>query len=128
MPFYTYHCARCDSIEDAYRHVSERHNAPDCDECGSKEMKMVIVAPQVAPDLPGYESPVTGKWVEGRAGRREDLRRTGCRPYEGIKEERAEHARQQKYVEQKHDAARYETVARAFYALPEAKRRELSRG
>jgi hypothetical protein len=37
----------------------------------------------IVPDLPGYESPVTGKWVEGRKARREDLKRTGSRPYEG---------------------------------------------
>lgn len=82
-------------------------------------------APMVAPDLPGYESPVSGKWIEGRAARREDLRQTGCRPYE--EGERQEHRRQVAYAEKKQDAARYEAVARTFYALPESKRRALSR-
>jgi hypothetical protein len=36
----------------------------------------------VAPDLPGYESPVTGQWIDGRKARREDLKRNHCRPYE----------------------------------------------
>ena len=44
----------------------------------------------VQPDIPGYESPVTGKWIEGRKARREDLRRTGSRPYEGRAAEEAE--------------------------------------
>jgi len=40
-------------------------------------------APQVGPmivrDTPAYISPVTGKPVDGRAARREDLKRSGCR-------------------------------------------------
>lgn len=30
------------------------------------------------PDTPGYASPIDGSWVEGRAARREDLKRNGC--------------------------------------------------
>ncbi|HCE07466.1 MAG TPA: hypothetical protein DEQ40_02475 [Oxalobacteraceae bacterium] len=123
MPMYSFHCSRCDKIKDGYRHVSERHNGP---ECCHQMMTMVIVPPAVAPDLPGYASPVTGKWIEGRSARREDLRRTGCRPYEDG--EREEYNRQAAYAEKKDDAERYEAVARTFYALPESRRRALSRG
>lgn len=35
--------------------------------------------PYIRGDLPAYKSPVTGKVIEGRAARREDLARTGCR-------------------------------------------------
>ena len=35
--------------------------------------------PAVASDLPTYHSPITGKPIEGRAARREDLARSGCR-------------------------------------------------
>jgi hypothetical protein len=38
--------------------------------------------PDVMGDLPGYESPVDGAWVEGRAARRADLAKHNCRPYE----------------------------------------------
>lgn len=38
-------------------------------------------------DLPEYESPVTGQVVAGRKQRREDLKRTGSRPYEGREQE-----------------------------------------
>lgn len=34
--------------------------------------------PCIWPDTQGYRSPVTGRWIEGRAARREDLRRHGC--------------------------------------------------
>lgn len=43
---------------------------------------------QVWSDLPGYQSVASGKWVEGRRARRDDLARTGCRevdPSEGPK-------------------------------------------
>lgn len=33
-------------------------------------------------DLPDYTSPVDGKLVSGRAQRRNDLKRTGCREYD----------------------------------------------
>lgn len=79
----------------------------------------------VAPDLPGYASPVTGLWIEGRAARREDLKRSGCRPYEDG--ERQEHQRQMKDAERKNDAKLFEATARTFYQLPESKRRALQR-
>lgn len=41
-----------------------------------------IVALQVVSDLPAYLSPVTGKPVDGRHARREDLKRSGCVPFE----------------------------------------------
>lgn len=123
MPLYAYHCNRCDKMHEAYNHISQRHNGPICCE---KVTDICIVPPAVMPDLPGYESPVTGKWIEGRKARIEDLRRSGCRPYE--EGEREEYARQQKYEEKKNDAQLRETLMRTFYAMPEAKRRVLERG
>lgn len=41
-----------------------------------------VAAPYVRGDLPSYVSPVTGKPVEGRRARREDLARSGCREVE----------------------------------------------
>ena len=38
-----------------------------------------ICTPHVNSDLPAYYSVATGRWVEGRADRREDLKRAGCR-------------------------------------------------
>jgi hypothetical protein len=40
-------------------------------------------APQVGPmiirDTPEYRSPIDGRLIDGRAARREDLKRSGCR-------------------------------------------------
>ena len=125
MPFYSYHCKRCDRVHDAYRHVSGRHDGPTCCEA---QTELCIVAPAVAGDLPGYESPITGKWIEGKSARREDLRRSGCRPYESAKDERQEAARQKQYAEAKSDRSLHDAVAKQFYSMPEAKRRQLVRG
>jgi hypothetical protein len=84
--------------------------------------------PMVVPDLPGYESPVTGKWVEGRAARREDLKRTGCRPYEGREAEQKEINRQRAYEDKKLDAVIHDTVAKAYYSFPEKQRKALREG
>lgn len=57
------------------------------------DARQAALAPAVWDDLPGYESPVTGLWIEGRKARREDLKRTGSRPYEGREQEMKEAAR-----------------------------------
>lgn len=41
--------------------------------------RSAVAMPYVNGDLPPYPSPVTGKIIEGRAARREDLARSGCR-------------------------------------------------
>ncbi len=82
----------------------------------------------VQPDLPGYQSPVTGLWVEGRKARREDLKRTRSRPYEGREQEQKEANRQRVYAEQANDRRLDETARRAYYQLSPDKRRILERG
>lgn len=41
-----------------------------------------ICAPMIQSDYEAYYSPASGKMVEGRTARRDDLARTGCRPLE----------------------------------------------
>lgn len=41
-----------------------------------------LCAPMVIPDTPGYQSPIDGKWVDGRRARRYDLESNGCVEYE----------------------------------------------
>ena len=76
-------------------------------------------------DLPGYQSPVTGKWIEGRKARREDLARTGSRPYEGIEQERKEaakwHAEREAKLDRRLEASTHETLNH----MPERYRRAL---
>ena len=86
-----------------------------------------ITGPLVVVDLPGYVSPVTGKWVEGRVQRREDLKRTGSRPWEGLQQEKKEAARHNAYADQKVDASMTKAASEAFYQMPPSKRRILER-
>lgn len=36
------------------------------------------VVPKVFGDLPGYASPITGEWIEGRRARKYDMEKHGC--------------------------------------------------
>ncbi len=87
--------------------------------------RQVNVAPTVIPDTPGYVSPVTGLWVEGRKQRREDLKRSGSRPWEGKEQEVKEAQRQKAYAEQKFDRGLEEAARRAYHQMSPEKRRLL---
>lgn len=81
--------------------------------------------PFIQGDLTAYESPIDGREVAGRAQRREDLKRSGSRPWEGFEAEKREAARQRQYTEQ-HLAQRLEETAwRSYFELPPDKRRIL---
>ncbi len=45
-------------------------------------MEKRIVAPTVRGDYPGYDCPVTGKWIEGRRAHEENLKARGARVLE----------------------------------------------
>ena len=81
--------------------------------------------PHIIADTPGYQSPVTGLWVEGRKQRREDLKRTGSRPWEGKAAEEKEAARQRNYQDEKFDRGATEAAERAWYSIDPDKRRML---
>lgn len=90
MPLHDYQCH--------LGHVTERMlpagvDTTRCDTCGLEANKVFLTPPLVRGDLPGYVSPVSGEWIEGRRAREEDLRRTGCRPYDEGEKEAAERHR-----------------------------------
>lgn len=84
-------------------------------------------APLVFGDTPAYQSPVTGLWVDGKRARREDLKRTSSRPWEGLAQEKKEAARQQSYAAERLDASLTRTASETFYQLPPSKREILTR-
>jgi putative FmdB family regulatory protein len=86
MPVYEYRCSE-GHIFERILPVAE-YLAPQFCDCGERGQKVILHAPRIFGDYEGYESPATGAWVEGRRAREEDLRRSGCRPYEsGEREE-----------------------------------------
>jgi hypothetical protein len=74
-------------------------------------------APFVWDDLPAYESPIDGKPVDGRRQRRNDLARSGCRPYEGreqeVKEANKVKAEQDRQLDRLADKMAHEAWAQA---------------
>lgn len=84
-------------------------------------------APMIMTDLPGYQSPTTGLWVEGRVQRREDLKRSGCRPWEGREQEMKEANRRQSYDEAKRETALDRAAHEVYYQFPPSKRDILKR-
>ena len=79
----------------------------------------------ILPDLPGYESPVSGLWIEGRAARREDMKRHGARPWEGLEQERKEADRQKAYQAAAYEKKLDEAAWRAYNEMSPEKRRIL---
>lgn len=75
-------------------------------------------------DLPGYESPVSGKWVEGRVARRNDLAASGCVEYDpGMKEDQEKKFKKEDAIlESKID----EHVEKTIYEMPTEKREKLA--
>jgi putative FmdB family regulatory protein len=121
MPLYDFRCSQGHRFE---RFVSLRDFAvPQLCSCGV-EAQRLLSAPMVLADLPGYVSPTTGRWIEGRVARREDLRVSGCRPYEQGEREAAEARRVA--GDAALDRSVEETVEREFERMPVRKRERLA--
>lgn len=50
-----------------------------------EERSRPLQAPKVYGDLPGYQSPVTGEWVDGRRARAYDMAKHNCIPAQDLK-------------------------------------------
>jgi len=124
VPTYVCECQSCRTTQDYYRTVSERHDTPKC-ECGG-ETKLVLMPTFVQDDIPEYISTTTGRRIGSRKTRRDDLARSGCRPWEGLAAEKQEAQRRTKYDEQRRDA-KLEHTARTLYhqKLTPQQRREI---
>lgn len=77
------------------------------------------MAPYVAGDLEAYTSPIDGRVIDGRAARREDLKRNHCRPYEVS--ERTQMERQRVADDAKLERSVGETVDKWFATNPSRK-------
>lgn len=114
MPVYEYKCD-CGIIFERLLPVAAYLEPQFCT-CGNRGQKVILHAPRVFGDYAGYESPASGKWVEGRRQRAEDLARTGCRPYEdGEREEAARTvAADEKKLDKKVDSIVEQTMTEMF--------------
>ena len=80
MPLYSYRCEKCDQVFDEFRKYEDRDHAPE--HCDGAKVSRIFTVPMIASEektYPRYESPATGRWVQGRREHIEDLARSGCR-------------------------------------------------
>lgn len=93
MPIYEYKCMNGHKFEKFLK-MADSDEEQFC-ECGRPGHKQVTAARVVA-DYAGYECPITGDWIEGRAAHRENLAKHGCRVFEeGEREQAAQYAARQ---------------------------------
>ena len=123
MPLYQYHCATCNAKRDVMKKIAEIDSITPCLRCNFA-MNRQICAPLVRGDIPGYDCPVTGKWIEGRRAHEENLRRQGCRVLEHGETEGAR--RHTAASEAAFDASIDATVEEFVETLPTAKKEQLA--
>src|SRR4051812_27230138 len=76
MPLYQTKCEDCDWQTPVWRRVADRNSLPACEKCNGTLMR-IISAPFIAPDIPPYISPATGKIINSRPQMEDDLSRSG---------------------------------------------------
>lgn len=119
---YTTACAECGRKQTIFRHVADRdHDLPQC----HGTMQRIVEAPAVQADLPGYTSPIDGRWIEGRRARAEDLKRNGCRPWEGMEAEKKEAERRANEIDHVHERAVEAAVADVYNGMSAESQRAL---
>lgn len=116
-------CLSCGAYHTYVRKAADYLDTPEC--CGRKTEKRLLTAPMARMDIQpwdAYESPATGKTITSYAQRREDMKASGCRDYEGRESEERQAARIRKYDEEKQEQALDTTVRKAWAQLsPEKK-------
>lgn len=123
MPVYECMCPKCGTVQDYVRPVSQYMDTPEC--CGAKTRKVILTAPTGIVDIPAYVSPTTGKLIDSRSKRREDLKASGCREWEGIDQEKKVAQERVARDEKQADAAIESAAVAAWNSLPSEKRRVL---
>lgn len=122
MPMYTTRCSECGRKQTIFRTVANRD--VDLPQCHGR-MARIVEAPAVQADLPGYQSPIDGKWVEGRRARTEDLKRSNCRPWEGMETERKEAIKRADEADRKFETQIERGIADTFNNMSAEKQRAL---
>ena len=113
------------TAEDKARWMQANAHYYDDPEAGWLDKLMMHACPKRSAAvyvMPSYQSPVTNKWIDTPSQRRDDLKRNGSRPWEGMAVEKQEAARRKQYEEQRQDAALTKSVEQAYRDLPDSKK------
>lgn len=103
--------------------MSQSDDAPFC--CNIQTNKRILSAPMTQFDVQpwdAFESPSTGKMITSKSERKEDMKVSGCRDWEGMKDEKAESAKNMKEYEDKKDQALDHSVRQAWANLSPSKK------
>lgn len=95
--------------------IAHHAAAPVC-KCGG-QMKQILTPVRGFADTPDYQSPIDGRVVHGRRGRRADLARHNCRPYEGREVEEREAARHRQEQDRKLDSKIHSELSASYESL-----------
>ena len=76
--------------------------------------------------MSSYQSPVTGKWIDTPAQRRDDLARTGSRPWEGMESEKRHAASVSKQMDADMDKTAEKIAVEMYQRMPDALKTELA--
>lgn len=119
MPIYQFR--HCDQIFERFLKLADYNSDQFC-VCGEKAEK-IFTSPMIRPDLPAYQSPIDGKWVEGRQARLRDLARSGCVEYEPsmVQESQKKRDREDQLLEKRIE----ESVSEQIHNMPSSKRARL---
>jgi hypothetical protein len=123
MALYQAVCLKCGAYHEYIRHFSESGDTPMC--CNVQTEKRILSAPMAKFDIQpwdAYISPSTGKLISSYAQRKDDMKASGCRDFEGVESEKRQAARNKQYDEEKMDAALDNTVRQAWANLSPAKK------
>lgn len=127
MPVYEAFCDSCRNLQTYIRKVDDRDKTPVC--CDVPTRKVILTVPMgfVQVDV-CYDSPIDGRPITTRQARIEDMKRSGSRPWEGMKDERAEAARRVAYSDMESDKALDKAIDQSMMQISETSRRALLEG
>lgn len=120
MPLYSF-CCESGHTFDRFLRLAE-YDMPQICECGDIAIRRICPT-MIAVDIPAYQSPIDGRWINSRAQRTEDLKRNGCVEYEPSMKAHAAIAREREdaALERKME----ETVEAEIHSMPTRKREKL---
>lgn len=116
-------CLKCGAYHEYIRTVANMSDTPMC--CGQKTDKRLFTAPMMRADIAPWDafvSPATGKTISSYAQRREDMKASGCRDYEGRASESRHAERTKKYDEARLDESLEHSVRTAWAGLSAEKK------
>ena len=89
MPIYESVCMKCNTRHEYIKSSANCYDTPEC--CDTKTEKRIFTSPLAQFDIAPWDSfvsPATGKVINSKSQRREDMKASGCRDWEGMATEK----------------------------------------